>query len=60
MRTYTVIITQTEVRSYMLKAATPEEAIERAQEANEEAVGQPLVGFDGYRYEFDSDTQVTG
>ena len=56
MPRYTVTITQTETRTYTLEAPTEDDAIERAQAANEYPTDSMPEGIDDYSYTFDSDT----
>lgn len=58
MNLYTVVITQTETRTYTLQAETQGQAIQRAEEANENPSGSTPDGFEDYSYTFDSDTVV--
>lgn len=43
MNLYTVVITQTETRTYTLQAETQGQAIQRAEEANENPLAQRLT-----------------
>lgn len=58
MPRFTVVITQTETRTYTLDAPTEDDAIERAAEANENPSGDCPEGFEDYDYSFDSSTDV--
>lgn len=58
MPRFTVTITQTETRSYILEADTETAAIEQAQAWNEERSGDTPDGALGYTYFFDSETQT--
>lgn len=58
MPRFTVVITQTETRTYTLDAISADDAIERAQEANENPSGSTPEGFVDYSYTFDSGTDL--
>lgn len=59
MARYTVTITQTETRTYVLDADTEDAAVEQAQAWNEERSGDTPEGAVSYDYGFDSDTWVS-
>ena len=58
MPRFTVVITQTETRTFTLDAISADDAIERAHEANENPSGSTPADFVGYTYYFDSETEV--
>lgn len=58
MPRFTVTITQTETRSYVLDADSEEAAVEQAQAWNEEKSGDTPEGAIDYEYSFDSETQA--
>jgi hypothetical protein len=59
MPRFTVTITQTETRTYVLDADTQDAAVEQAQEWNDERSGDTPEGAVSYDYGFDSDTVCT-
>lgn len=56
MKTYVVTITQTETRSWTLKAKSEDAAVEQAEEWNEDPTGSCPEGALDYDYSFASET----